>query len=518
MAESCSSLATQLSVVISNYNLYNSGWSTTLSSGLSAAQSDNISAAKAAYSKVANSYDRLEGVQGRIDDILEKADDLNCTDVFNQASTYATRITETLDAIDEGLNNLEAAIGDAEDRIEETEAATQTEDNAGDGTPGSQPSNNPDPDQDDNDLVLDEEGDDPEDADELGDGLGEPEPIGDDEIDAELAAAEAEAAAALAAAETESLGLNDNTNQGLDGDITSAQAQATLQDTTNFEQQPDWRVRLSLSPGAWYLYKDPDNEILAPLRDTDGIIFPYTPTINVTYGANYQTSQPTHSNYKIFQYENSYVDTISITCDFTAQDTQEALYMLAVIHFLRSITKMFYGQDSAPKPGTPPPLCYLFGLGEFQFNAHPLAITSFTYNLPPDVDYIRAGALTEPPGVNRADQGASTKTSSTSLGSTIQDEIQNRLRSGIAAVGNALGLKLQPGGGSSGYVFGMSNRFNSPLPPGTIEPTYVPTKINISISAVPIISRYEISNNFSVKDYANGSLLQGTKRKGGGFW
>jgi hypothetical protein len=64
----------------------------------------------------------------------------------------------------------------------------------------------------------------------------------------------------------------------------------------------------------------------------------------------------------------------------------------------------------------------------------------------------------------------------------------------------------------------MSNRFNAAYPPGTKEPTYVPTKMNISISALPIVSRYDVSNNFSVKDYANGSLLQGVKRKSGGFW
>jgi hypothetical protein len=310
----------------------------------------------------------------------------------------------------------------------------------------------------------------------------------------------------------------DNTNQGLPGEVNTTRAQATLQDTTNFEQKADWRVRLSLSPGAYYLYKDESNELLAPLRGTDGIIFPYTPAVNVTYGANYQSNAPVHSNYKIFQYENSYVDTISITCDFTAQDTEEARYLLAVIHFLRSVTKMFYGQDFDPKPGTPPPLCYLFGLGEFQFNAHPLAITNFTYSLPNDVDYIRAGSLTEEAGQSRAQTADITKPTNTSIGSMLKNMATDRLGQGIASVGSALGLRLQPGGTSQGYSFGSSNRFNSPVPPGTVEPTYVPTKININISAIPIVSRYEISNNFSVKDYANGSLLQGVKRAGGGFW
>ena len=323
---------------------------------------------------------------------------------------------------------------------------------------------------------------------------------------------------ALAEAEARGPDTLTNTNAGLPGQVNDTRAQATLQDTTNFEQKADWRVRLSLSPGAYYLYKDESNELLAPLRSTDGIVFPYTPSVNITYGANYQSVAPVHSNYKIFQYENSYVDSVSITCDFTAQDTEQARYVLAVIHFLRSVTKMFYGQDFDPKPGTPPPLCYLFGLGEFQFNAHPLAITNFTYSLPTDVDYIRAGSLTEEAGQSRAQTADITKPTNVSIGSMLKNMATDRLGQGIASVGSALGLRLQPGGTSQGYIFGSSNRFNSPVPPGTVEPTYVPTKININITAIPIVSRYEISNNFSVKDYANGSLLQGVKRAGGGFW
>jgi hypothetical protein len=179
---------------------------------------------------------------------------------------------------------------------------------------------------------------------------------------------------------------------------------------------------------------------------------------------------------------------------------------------------MFYGQDFNPKPGTPPPLCYLSGLGEFQYNAHPLAITNFTYALPNDVDYIRAGELTLPAGVSRAETADESKPNNASPGSIIQNNIQQRLNQGIAAVGNALGLKLQPGGISQGYKFGASNRFNSPVPPGTVEPTYVPTKIQISITAIPIVSRYDISSRFSLADYEKGLLNSGVKNKGGGIW
>jgi hypothetical protein len=286
---------------------------------------------------------------------------------------------------------------------------------------------------------------------------------------------------------------NNGAPQGLTGPKTNTQSQATQQDTDNFYQTGDWRVRLSLAPSADYLYKAKGNEgILLPLAATNGVIFPYTPNISVSYSAQYDPSDITHSNYKTFQYKNSSVDSITISCDFTAQDTFEANYLLAVIHFFRSVTKMFYGQDENPKNGTPPPLCYLTGLGAFQFDRHPLAITAFNYSLPTDVDYIRATNTTTTGGVNKS-------AGNTPINTT--DASSQRLG----------GL---PTGGGAGPVNWQNT--NS----GSREPTYVPTKMQISISAIPIVTRNDISRNFSLKDYATGNLLRGSKRKqgGGGIW
>jgi hypothetical protein len=257
----------------------------------------------------------------------------------------------------------------------------------------------------------------------------------------------------------------------------------------------DWRVRLSLGPGANYLYKGDNAGILAPLRDTGGVLFPYTPSINVNYAASYDTSELVHSNYKNFQYRSSSVDSISITCDFTAQDTKEARYVLAVIHFFRSVTKMFYGQDQNPKNGTPPPLCYLTGMGAFQFDRHPLAITAFNLALPTDVDYIRAGSVNDNPGVSADAEFFRDNTYSQSVQNLLQGQ------GGLA-----------PGGITPAPQF-------KTRPTGTTEATYVPTKIGISISAIPINSRNSISNNFSLRDYGSGQLLRGSKnRTGTGMW
>jgi hypothetical protein len=49
---------------------------------------------------------------------------------------------------------------------------------------------------------------------------------------------------------------------------------------------------------------------------------------------------------------------------------------------------------------------------------------------------------------------------------------------------------------------------------GTASPdaTYVPTKMNINLTLLPIQSRSQVSQLFSVKDFAAGNLLKG------GFW
>jgi hypothetical protein len=288
--------------------------------------------------------------------------------------------------------------------------------------------------------------------------------------------------------------------QGLTAAKLNTASQATQQDVVNFQAKPDWRVRLSLSPGAQasqYLYWANPPGILAPLQATDGVIFPYTPDISVSYNAAYDPTELTHSNYKYFTYKGSSVDQISIGCTFTAQDTAEAQYVLAVIHFFRSVTKMFYGQDQNPKNGTPPPLCYLSGLGAFQFDAHPLVITNFTYKLPTDVDYIQAGSDFTPAGVNRQNSPIQPK----SFGSDpAQAGEARRSSSG-----------LNPGGLTAAPNWQTTNT-------GTKEATWVPTKINISITANPIITRNDISNKFSLKEYATGALLRGTKRAGGGIW
>lgn len=162
------------------------------------------------------------------------------------------------------------------------------------------------------------------------------------------------------------------------------------------ETEKDWRLRLGL-PSSFRKQAKQETDLLAPLIKTNGLVFPYTPTVLVSQSANYQTIQPVHTNYPYFAYQNSQVDQMTITADFYVQNAAEARYWVACIHYLRSITKMNYGVDG--DAGQPPPVIRLNGYGDYVFNNVPVIVNSFQFDMPKDVDYISTalGNLTGPP-------------------------------------------------------------------------------------------------------------------------
>ena len=277
-----------------------------------------------------------------------------------------------------------------------------------------------------------------------------------------------------------------------------AKQQATIQARFKQPGNKDWRVRLSLGPGAQYLYNATPAGVLKPLAangGTDGVIFPYTPNITTSYSANYEQYDLTHSNYRGIFYKNSRVGDIQLRGTFTAQDTTEANYLLAVIHFFRSVTKMFYGQDE--QRGTPPPICLLNGYGGYQFSDHPVVVSAFNYNLPNDVDYIRT-------------------TNPNNFGLNLNNRYNPSgvsLPAGGALAGLNRLLNAIPGGLSKGALP------RTPAPntvagsvTNNVPASYVPTKMEIDITLIPVQTRSQVSQQFSLKGFANGDLLKG------GFW
>lgn len=276
-------------------------------------------------------------------------------------------------------------------------------------------------------------------------------------------------------------------NASTQGDANNARSQQNLAETTSQTNGSDWRVKISLAPQSTYLYNANPAGILAPLRDTDGVIFPYTPSIRTSYVANYTAKQLTHSNYTGQFYQGSEVKGIDISGLFTAQDSSEANYLLAVIHFFRSVTKMFYGQDA--ERGSPPPLVYINGLGPNQFIEHTGVVASFNYDLPDNVDYIRAKI--QPNTYNYSTAYPKQTATTVNISPTTQ-------RLGTAG--------LPAGGINPSKYLTQSPQMGESLP------SYVPTKMTIAITILPIQTRRQLSQQFSLKGFATGELLKQ------GFW
>jgi hypothetical protein len=279
--------------------------------------------------------------------------------------------------------------------------------------------------------------------------------------------------------------------------------QATLQSRYKQPGNTDWRVRLSLAQSSDYLYNvlgkgETGPGILAPLAASNGVIFPYMPQISTMYRANYEQYDLVHSNFRGVYYKSSRVDDIQIRGTFTAQDTTEAAYLLATIHFFRSVTKMFYGKDA--QRGTPPPLVFLSGLGDYQFSKHPCLVSQFSYTLPNDVDYIRATNVNDYGG-NLSSRRTPTQVAPGGINFAGARRLANTITSG----GQPLSKGATPQTPQQNDVLGRVNNTGD-------FSTYVPTMMEIDITLVPVQTRSQVSKQFSVKDFANGSLLRG------GFW
>lgn len=121
------------------------------------------------------------------------------------------------------------------------------------------------------------------------------------------------------------------------------------------------------------------------LQGFGGIIFPYTPTIDVDNKAEYAPQTPLHSNFTQYFYKNSSVGPIRVSGKFTVQDQDEGAMLLGTLHLLRSLTKMRFGDD--PYAGAPPPVCRFDAYGSM-FDNVPVVVSSWKHELPADVDYI----------------------------------------------------------------------------------------------------------------------------------
>jgi hypothetical protein len=136
------------------------------------------------------------------------------------------------------------------------------------------------------------------------------------------------------------------------------------------------------------------------IQKNGGILFPYTPTISMDNQAQYATQTPLHSIYPLNFYKNSTLSPITLSAKFTVQNEFEGAVLLGVIHLLRSLTKMKFGND--PDAGSPPPVCRFDAYGDYMMYNVPVAISSWRHELPDSVDYIAVGRPGSPTTYGRS--------------------------------------------------------------------------------------------------------------------
>lgn len=311
-----------------------------------------------------------------------------------------------------------------------------------------------------------------------------------------------------------------NAGKGILEDINDVYSMVTtFQDI--LDNAGDWRVRLSLP--SWAAFKVGSFGLggpLSPLEETGGLVFPYTPTITINGRSNYDAIPTTHTNYTFRGYRNSDPGNIVITAPMNVEDSEQAKYWIAAVHYLRSMTKMFTGGSQIPifgdvvdmKEGNPPPIVFLNGYGNYVFKNIPVVVESFNITLDNNCDYIPCEAESnmletiESVGgvlgaIGDAFSGASDLLSQGgSFGSL---SVGGPSISGMLSVDSIASTVSSVTDVVGGLVSSGGSEVTSFLLQSTPQTSYVPTKSTFNITLLPVYSRTN-SRNFSLSTFVAG--------------
>lgn len=277
----------------------------------------------------------------------------------------------------------------------------------------------------------------------------------------------------------------------------SPSAEAKFNDSAN---PADWRARLSLPSGSIW-----GSDLFTPLKSAGGLIFPYTPTITINHQANYQEQPITHQNYQFVAYQYSKVSDIQIVGDFIVENAEQAQYWLSAVHFLRSVTKMYTGEDTATA-GNPPPIVLFNAYGDYVFKNIPVVVKGFNLTLPKEVDYITTNMKTPPrPRTAAADNGGGplgTLGNVAGLVSGVASAVGATRVAGLSSAVNTVSNLLNGKSISRGFS-------GSVQPSGKSGPddSHVPTQSNITVTLMPVYSRTRV-REFSLAKFVQGKYVK----------
>jgi hypothetical protein len=188
---------------------------------------------------------------------------------------------------------------------------------------------------------------------------------------------------------------NEKSTEGQDFRDINDPSDRVLSSSAELAKSYDWRARLRPKKGGenqFYSNKDMQGleSLLEPIKASKGLVWKHTPNIYMAASVEYNTQSLYGSNYGINTFQNATPPVLPVTGVFTANDVDDARYLLAVMTFLKVCTKAYYGDQAVRQGnyGTPPPVLLFEYLGDHGFNKVPVIVTSYTMDLPDTVDYV----------------------------------------------------------------------------------------------------------------------------------
>lgn len=125
---------------------------------------------------------------------------------------------------------------------------------------------------------------------------------------------------------------------------------------------------------------------LAPIFATNGLVFPYNPTISESISVKYDSMELTHTNESFHVYRGT--DNVRINigeAKWTCDTFDNAVYALSALHFFRAYSHMDFGSG---RSGRPPSPMWFSAYGNYAFHRVPVLLEKADWSFPSDVDYI----------------------------------------------------------------------------------------------------------------------------------
>jgi hypothetical protein len=176
------------------------------------------------------------------------------------------------------------------------------------------------------------------------------------------------------------------------------------------------------------------------------------------------------------------------------EDTTQGLYWVAMVHYLRSLTKMFVGND--PKAGNPPPIVKFNAYGNYVFKDVPVVVTDIRVELDSACDYIGVNVVGSAAGQVEGIAGGISDLAGGlgNIASGLGGSTLSGILGGVSTIAGGVGQVASLAG-----TFGLGGTISGGL-------THVPTKSSFTVTLQPVYSR-DSARKFSLDRFVQGGYL-----------